>query len=224
MDDKTILHCKAILFDMDGTLVDSSAVIDRAWKWWTARHSIELAPIMAVQQGRPNRDVLQEFASHLDIDKEAELFLKFEEEDLQDLAAIPGANEAVREAQGGRWGIVTSANRTLAELRLKATGFAIPETFISAENIRRGKPDPECYLLGAAALEVEPRDCVVFEDAIAGVQAAKAAGMKVVGVMTNLTEADLAAHIHVPDFRSVRIRVDGNDEFEIEIARNHSLR
>lgn len=223
MDDKTILHCKAILFDMDGTLVDSSAVIDRAWKWWTARHSMELEPIMAVQQGRPNRDVLKEFASHLDIDKEAELFLKFEEEDLQDLVAIPGANEAVREAQGGRWGIVTSANRSLAELRLKATGFPIPETFISAENIRRGKPDPECYLLGAAALEVEPRDCVVFEDAIAGVQAAKAAGMKVVGVMTNLTEADLAAHVHVPDFRSVTIRVDGNGGFEIEIGREYPL-
>jgi len=185
---------------------------------------MELEPIMAVQQGRPNRDVLQEFASHLDIEKEAALFLKFEEEDLQDLAAIPDANEAVREAQGGRWGIVTSANRNLAELRLKATGFPIPETFISAENIRRGKPDPECYLLGAAALEVEPRDCVVFEDAIAGVQAAKAAGMKVVGVMTNLTEADLAAHVHVPDFRSVTIQRNGSGEFRIEISRGSNVR
>lgn len=218
MDDTTTLRRKAILFDMDGTLVDSSAVIERAWKWWSARHSVELAQIMAVQQGRPNRDVLQEFASHLDIDEEAALFLKFEEEDLDDLVAIPGANGAVNAAQGGRWGIVTSANKSLAEIRLRATGFPIPEVFISADVIRRGKPDPECYLLGAAGLDVDPRDCIVFEDAVAGVQAGKAAGMTVIGVLTNLTEADLRADAHIRDFRGVRIAQDEAGEYEIRIT------
>ncbi len=109
---------------------------------------------MAVQQGRPNRDVLTEFAPHLDIDEEAALFLKFEEEDIDDVVAIPGANVAVQAAQAGKWGVVTSANRSLAEVRLRATGFPIPEVFISADEIHRGKPDPECYLLGAEGLGV----------------------------------------------------------------------
>lgn len=217
MNDPITLHCKAILFDMDGTLVDSSAVIERAWRWWSARRSVELGAIMAVQQGRPNRDVLTEFAPHLDIDEEAALFLKFEEEDLDDLVAIPGAINAVRAAQAGLWGIVTSANKSLAEIRLRVTGFPIPESFISADVIQRGKPDPECYLLGAAALNTDPRDCVVFEDATAGVQSAKAAGMTVVGVLTNLTEADLQADAHVPDFRSVKI-AHKQGLFEIHIG------
>ena len=203
---------------MDGTLVDSSAVIDRAWKWWSGRHSLELAPIMAVQQGRPNREVLREFTPHLDIDKEAALFLKFEEEDLHDLVEISGAKQAVMAAQGGRWGIVTSANRSLAEIRLRATGFPIPDVFISADVIVRGKPDPECYLLGAAGLQVEPRDCVVFEDAVAGAKAGKAAGMIVVGVMTNMTKADLPADIHIQDFRAVKIAQIENGNFAIEIT------
>lgn len=222
MNGKSTLRCKAILFDMDGTLVDSSAVIERAWKWWSARHSVELAAIMAVQQGRPNRDVLEEFAPHLDIEEEAALFLKFEEEDVDDLVAIPGANEAVNEARGGRWGIVTSANKSLAEIRLRATGFPVPEAFISADVIRRGKPDPECYLLGAAALCVDPRDCVVFEDAQAGVQAGKAAGMTVIGVLTNLTATDLLADAHIRDFRDITITRDPQGEFEIRIRQAES--
>lgn len=217
-EEKTALKCGAILFDMDGTLVDSSAVIERAWKWWSGRHSVDLASIMAVQQGRPNRDVLREFAPHLNIDEEAALFLKFEEEDIADLVAIPGALEAVNAVRGGRWGIVTSANRSLAEIRLQATGFPVPEVFISADLIQHGKPDPECYLLGAAGLGVEPRDCVVFEDARAGVQAGKAAGMTVVGVLTNVAAEDLQADVHVRDFRSIRIVPDGQGRFEIQIG------
>jgi len=218
MDKPVTLRCKGILFDMDGTLVNSSAVIERAWKWWAARHSVDLAQIMAVQQGRPNRDVLKEFASHLDIEQEAALFLKFEEEDVEDVVAIPGALAAVRAAQSGKWGVVTSANRSLAEVRLRATGFPMPNIFIGADDIDEGKPCPECYLLGAQALGIEPRDCVVFEDAIAGVQAGRAAGMTVVGAMTSLKAEDLAAHVHVPDFRSVTITPDAEGNFEIRIA------
>lgn len=222
MDNTVILRCKGILFDMDGTLVDSSAVIERAWKWWSARHSIELAQIMAVQQGRPNRDVLKEFAPQLDIDEEAALFLKFEEEDIEDVVAIPGANAAVEAAQIGKWGVITSANRSLAEIRLRATGFPIPEVFVSADEIHCGKPDPECYLLGAEGLGLHPRDCIVFEDAMAGVRAGHAAGMRVVGVMTNLSAPDLRADVHVPDFRSVTIARDTAGEFQIQIAADES--
>lgn len=222
MDKTVILRCKGILFDMDGTLVDSSAVIERAWKWWSARHSIDLAQIMAVQQGRPNRDVLTEVAPHLDIEAEAALFLKFEEDDIEDVVAIPGANAAVQAAQAGRWGVVTSANRSLAEVRLRATGFPIPDVFVSADEIHRGKPDPECYLLGAEGLGLHPSDCVVFEDAMAGVRAGQAAGMRVVGVMTNLSARDLRADVHVPDFCGVTIRRGAAGELEIQIAEDQS--
>jgi sugar-phosphatase len=217
MDKTVTLRCKGILFDMDGTLVDSSAVIERAWKWWAARHSVDLAQIMAVQQGRPNRDVLKEFASHLDVDEEAALFLRFEEEDVEDVVAIPGALAAVQAAQSGKWGVVTSANRSLAEVRLRTTGFPIPDVFISADDIHEGKPCPECYLLGAKGLGLDPQDCVVFEDAIAGVQAGRAAGMTVVGVMTNLQAEALSAQVHIPDFRGVTITRDAETSFEIRI-------
>jgi mannitol-1-/sugar-/sorbitol-6-phosphatase len=218
MDDSKKLHCKAILFDMDGTLLDSSAVIERAWRWWTAKHSIPLEPVMAVQQGRPNKEVLRQFGPQLDIDQESNQFLKFEENDVEGIVPMPGALDAVKVAQQGPWAIVTSADRSLAEVRLKATNIPVPDVFITADAIHHGKPNPECYLLAAQALGVYPVDCVVFEDAVAGVAAGKAAGMRVVGVLTSLTKKELsAADLWIHDFRDVKISRTEAGLFELTI-------
>lgn len=209
------LYARAVLFDMDGTLVDSSAVIERAWHWWSARHGIPVEPILQVQQGRPNREVLREFGPDLDLDAEAAAFLRFEETDTEGVVPVPGALEAVRQAQQGLWAVVTSADRSLAEVRLQTTGFPLPPVLVGADMITRGKPDPECFLLAAERLRVSPAECIVFEDAKAGVAAGKAAGMPVVGLLTSLSKADLPADWHVPDFRSVRISQQRNGIFEV---------
>ena len=206
----TTLECRALLFDMDGTLVDSSPVIERAWIWWARRHGVPFEPILEVQQGRPNREVLRQFAPPgLDIEAESVAFRRFEEDDTEGIVALPGVREALAAATKGLWAIVTSADRSLAEVRLKATGIPIPNVFVTADAIRCGKPDPECYLLAAAELGVGAEECLVFEDARAGVAAARAARMRVVGVTTSLPAKELQADWHVRDFREIRVQRSG---------------
>ena len=202
----TIIDCRAILFDMDGTLVDSSLVIERAWIWWANSRGVPLAPVLEVQQGRPNREVLRQFAPQgTDIEAESIAFRQFEEADTDGIVALPGVRQAIAAAGEGLWGIVTSADRSLAEVRLRATGIPIPDIFVTADMITRGKPDPECYLLGANALGVPPADCLAFEDAPAGVRSARSAGMRVAGVLSSLTAKQLGADWHIRDFGSVEI-------------------
>lgn len=213
----TTVRARAILFDMDGTLVNSAAIVHRAWKWWTDKHSIPLEAVLAVEKGRPNREVLAQFALGLDIDQEARQFLALEENDTDGLTLIPGADEAVRAAQlGGRWAIVTSAARSLAKVRLGATGLPLPEVLITSDVIMRGKPQPDGFLLAAARLGVEPRDCVVFEDAPAGILAAQRAGMRVIGI-TETTAAQTLADLQVRNFRDVTITRDNGGWLRIAV-------
>lgn len=209
----TVLRARAVLFDMDGTLVDSAAIVHRAWQWWTDKHSIPLDAVLAVEKGRPNREVLAQFAPGLDIDHEARQFLAIEENDTNGLALIPGAGTAVRAAQLGLWAVVTSASRSLAEVRLGATGLPLPEVLITSDLITRGKPEPDGFLMAAARLGVEPRDCVVFEDAPAGILAAQRACMRVVGISAAPTLAD----VQVMDFRDVTITRDNEGWLRIVV-------
>jgi sugar-phosphatase len=201
------LRCRAILLDMDGTLVDSTAIIHRTWKWWADRHSLPVEPILAVERGRPNREVIRQFGPHLDADAESELFLKAEKADVEGLTIIPGSHEVVRAAQQGKWAIVTSAERSLAEVRLRAVGIPIPAVMVTADDIQHGKPDPECYLLAARRLDVSASDCVVFEDSPSGVLSGKAAGMPVIAVGPYVDQS-IGAALHVRDYREMTIRSD----------------
>jgi sugar-phosphatase len=169
---------------MDGTLIDSSANIVRAYRWWTGVHNLQIEPILAVERGRPHREVMAQFTTGLDLDRESQLFDDFESSDETGMPLIAGAEDAIRIAQQGRWAVVTSARRSLAEMRFRVTGLPLPRALITADIIRCGKPDPECYLLAAESLGTAPGDCIVFEDAPAGVEAAHRAGMFVVGVNT----------------------------------------
>lgn len=201
---------------MDGTLVDSTAVIHRTWHAWAARHGVPVDAILAVEKGRPNREVVQQFGPHLDVDEESRLFLEAEKADIEGLTIIPGSRNAVRAAQQGRWAIVTSAERSLAEVRLRAVGIPLPEVIVTADDIQRGKPDPECYLLAAKRLQVTPQDCVVFEDAPAGVLSARRAGMPLVAVGPYLDESAGAA-LHIQDFSRLAITVPQLGEFAITL-------
>jgi mannitol-1-/sugar-/sorbitol-6-phosphatase len=178
---------------MDGTLIDSSANIERAYRWWARQHNLPIDSILAVERGRPHREVMAQFTPDLDLDQESAQFSDFETQDEEGMRLIPGAADALRVAQEGRWAVVTSAKRKLAEMRFRVTGLPLPEALITSDVIRRGKPDPECYLLAADALHIPPTECVVFEDAPAGIEAAHRAGMPVIGVNTagDLTGADV---------------------------------
>lgn len=195
----------AVLFDMDGTLVDSRAVVERTWTTWALKNGLDPEFIIRFAHGRPTEDTIRETAPHLDPVHEAGILLAQEEFDPTVLANIPGATEAVAAARRhATWAVVTSATRRLARLRLKMGGFPDPPVLVSSDDIVKGKPDPEGFLMAARVLGVSPAECLVFEDTPAGLLAGASAGAAVIGLTTTFSAADLPADIIVPNLLSVR--------------------
>ena len=171
----------AFLFDMDGTLLDSSAAVDRVWGSWARRHGIDVATLLANVHGVRSEDTIRRFAgTTVDLAKENQWILEGEVRDVEGVVAIAGIHAFIEGLDPGTWAIVTSAPRILAEVRLGAVNLPIPKVMITAEDVQRGKPDPQGFLLGAERLGVRIEECLVFEDSPAGVAAAKAAGADVV--------------------------------------------
>lgn len=190
----------AFLFDMDGTLLDSSPVVERVWTSWARRHGHEPAEVLAVCQGLQYRDTLRHFAKpDLDIEAEAALLLQAELDDIEGVVAIAGVHALIECLDATRWAIVTSAPKALAEARLRAAGLPVPEHLITGESVQNGKPNPEGFLKAAKLLGVPIGECLVFEDSPAGVAAGKAAGARVaiVGDLVPASEGDLA----ISDYR-----------------------
>ena len=212
-------RCKAFLFDMDGVLVDSRAVVERTWQRWAAeRHPIDLVKLLHVAHGRKARDTLLIMAPGLATDTEVAWLDATELADVEGLRVLPGAKELVAALPRDRWAIVTSCGRDLARLRLGSVGLPEPDELIVAEEVKRGKPAPDGYRLGAERLGFQPRDCIVFEDAPAGVAAGKAAGAVVIGLTTNYPAADLQeADATIADLRSIVVRPD-NDSFIVGLG------
>ena len=182
-----------MIFDLDGVLVESAGVVEASWGRWAGERDVDWKALRPVLHGRPGRELVSEFAPHLDADHEVATITAYEIAEERSLRAIPGARETIEAAP--RWAIATSGGRELALGRLRAVGHPIPDVLVSADDITRGKPDPEPYLKAAAALGVDPGVCLVIEDAPAGITAAKAAGMRVVALTTShgadeLAEAD----------------------------------
>ena len=182
----------AVVFDLDGVLVDSTAVVERAWRRWAAAHDVPAADVLAVAHGRPAREVVEAFAPHLDAEAEAALLDGWEAADPTALLAVPGAAACVSTARRGPWAIATSGGRSLALSRLVTAKLPVPDVLITADDVHAGKPEPEPYLRAAEGLGLSPEDCIVVEDAPAGVIAAKRAGMAVVAVSTTHKAAELA--------------------------------
>jgi sugar-phosphatase len=198
------LTARVLLFDMDGTLVDSTAAVHALWRRFAARHGLDLDTLLRLQHGRRTAETVALFA-HLGLDQQAETALLAAEElsNVAGVVEVPGAGALLRALPRQSWAIVTSAERALALARLTAAGLPIPEVLVAAEDVAQGKPDPECYALGAARMGVAATDCVVFEDAPFGIAAAHAAGARVVALSTSLTETELAAEDSLPDYREV---------------------
>ncbi|WP_030931922.1 HAD family hydrolase [Streptomyces sp. NRRL S-646] len=204
----TVLTARALLLDMDGTLVNSDAVVERIWRRWSERHGLDADEVMKVVHGRqghasmalllPDRPMEQNLADNARM-------LAEETADVDGVVAIPGAPEFLASLHGLPHALVTSADLALATARMGAAGLSLPEVRVTAESVGASKPDPEGFLKGAAELGVDPADCIVFEDSAAGIQAGRSAGMRVVGVgaRADLYEPDVV----VRDL--TRVRVEG---------------
>ncbi len=187
------LICSAILFDLDGVLVDSAPVIERHWQRWGNHHGVELARIMALAHGRPSVEVMAAVAPHLDAVEEARLMEAAAAVDEDGLTIFDAARSLLAGLPDGRWAVVTSGNNVTATTRLRLGRFPTPPVLVTADDVAHGKPHPEPYLQAAARLGVEPAGCVVVEDAPAGIEAGRAAGMRVLAVATTHAPEQLSA-------------------------------
>lgn len=191
------IHCRGLLIDMDGVLVDSTAAIARAWTRWSARHNMDPAYVIHFAHGRMAPDSVRELLPNASPEvqrEEAHWMERAEVEDVSDVVALPGARALLTAVPASRRCVVTSSTRPLAEVRLLAAGlWDLVTHIITASDVRRGKPDPEPYQKGAALLQLTPADCVVMEDAASGTRAAKTAGARVLAVRSTSEDAPLLA-------------------------------
>jgi len=195
-----------VLSDLDGVLVDSGDAVERVWREWAVDRGVHPDAVVRAMHGVPARGVLERVAPHLLSDGEIERIDALHAATGGD--PLPGAAELLHETPAGRLAVVTSCSAPLAAARLRAAGLPTPPVLITSDLTARGKPHPDPYLAGAAALGADPADCLVIEDAPAGVAAARAAGMAVWAVTTTHAAADLADADEVfRDLRSVVARL-----------------
>lgn len=217
MNEPTVtFSCDAILFDMDGTLVDSTAVVVRQWRRWATLHHLNLDEILAFAYGRRTIDTMRQVAPHLNFsEREATEFDDEEGRDIEGVVPVPGAAQALTSLPGNRWAVVTSAGTSLARSRLGLAGLPLPAVLVSADDVREGKPNPEGYNLAALRLGVRNQDCLVIEDTPAGLEAGIAAGMQVLSIGTTVARENLKGAPWIPDF--TRFRIDFREGMEIVV-------
>ncbi len=186
-----LVTCSALLFDMDGVLIDSTPAVARVWTQWALEHGFDPEEVVHAAHGRPSISTLRDYLPKADHEAENREVERREIDDLEGVVPLPGARELIASLPGERWAVVTSCTRALAEVRLKAAVLPRPRLFITSTDVSNGKPHPEPYLLAAERLRFSPSDCVVCEDVPAGIRAGKAAGMRVIAFRTTAPEESL---------------------------------
>jgi sugar-phosphatase len=212
------LGCEAILFDLDGVLIDSTRCITRHWEAWAHQHGLELAAVMELAHGVRTVETMRLVAPHLDAEREAEWFTALEVADTEGVVAIEGALKMLEGLPDGAWAIVTSGSRELAKARLRQAGLSVPEILVGGDDVRQGKPAPEPYVVGAKRLGKAVEGCVVVEDAPAGVAAARAAGMQVIGITTTHGQEALGCDVVVDGLSALRIVIREGGHLVVQIA------
>ena len=185
--------CRGLLFDLDGVLVDSTPAVARVWSKWAIEHGFDPEETVQRAHGRPSIATIRDLLPNADAEAENRIVEQGELDDTDGVIPLPGTRELLNSLAPDHWAIVTSCTRALAETRLRAAGLPVPRRLITCDDITRGKPDPEPYIKGAALLAVQAQECVVFEDAPAGIRAGKAAGATVVAFPTTSPENELDA-------------------------------
>jgi sugar-phosphatase len=205
---KRTVACRAVLFDLDGVLVDSTGVVEEVWRDWASKRGLDGNDVMRQAHGRPAKEIIARYAPHLHAETEVGLLEEREAANSASLVSIAGARDLVESLPPESWAVVTSGTTPLATSRLRGIGLPIPRVLITADDVDNGKPDPEAYLRAAGDLGVASADCVVIEDAPAGIEAGLAAGMRVIAVTTTFAPADLGrAHGIVATLEHVAARV-----------------
>lgn len=217
-----LVQGRAVLLDMDGTLVDSTAVVEELWIEFAHEFSLSPDEVVRFSHGRPSAATYKHFVPHLSAEERKRLEVartKKEMIQLDGVVEIPGARAFIEQLRALQvpHALVTSAPLELARVRMAAAQVAVPDMVIPADQITKGKPDPQGYLKAAAALNVAPEDTVVFEDATAGIAAGEAAGAQVVIVGNTLPDEE-AAHLHIADYRNLEVRRSGDGTVSIEAA------
>jgi sugar-phosphatase len=212
-------RCAAVLFDLDGVLVDSTGSVDRQWRKWARERGIEEEKVIAIAHGVRALEVIRTIAPHLDAAEEVRGLEMLEAGDHGGVAVMPGAVELVSSIPNSRWGVVTSGSRLLATARLQLAGIPVPCVMITADDVTHGKPHPEPYLKGAEALGVAAQECVVIEDAPAGIRAAHAGGMKVIALTSTYRASSLGeADAIVEKLEYVRVTLDSDRKLSVETS------
>lgn len=200
---------QAFLFDMDGTLITSTLAAERVWTRWAERHGLDVAALLSVMHGVRAVDTIRnQNLPDIDLDAEVAWVERGEIEDVDGVAPIPGAIDFVKRLPPDRWAVVTSASVPLARARLKAAGVTPPAVMITAEDVERGKPDPAGYLKAAATLGFDVADCLVFEDAEAGIKAGEAAGADVVIVTATHSHPIATSHPTLGNYGEAGLEIE----------------
>lgn len=188
-----IFTTKAVLFDMDGVLIDSAPAVERVWRVWALAHGFDPVRVVAQAHGRRSIETIRAVAPEIDAERENIVVEQMEIEDKDGVTALPGAAELLARLPDDRFAIVTSATRALAVARLGYAGLSLPRHIVTADDVVNGKPSPEPYLKGAALLGFAPADCLVFEDTPAGIASARASDMQTVALQTTYPARELQA-------------------------------
>jgi sugar-phosphatase len=199
-------NCSAILFDLDGVLVDSTRSVSRQYRLWADKVNLDPRAVEEITHGVRAIDVVRQLAPHLDAEAEVERLEKMEAEDQDGVVVMPGAIELLQSIPVDRWCVVTSGTRYLATARLKHANLPMPRVMVTAEDVSNGKPDPEPYLTGAGLLGMTPADCLVIEDAPAGIDAAHAGKMKVIGITSTYPASALKADVVIQKLAKITVR------------------
>jgi len=210
--------CAAILFDLDGVLVDSTRAVDREWREWAQRKGVDGDRVMAIAHGVRTIEVIRRVAPHLDAETEAAAIENHEAHDQRGVTVMPGAADLLRAIPEGSWGVVTSGSRLLAQSRMRYCGLPVPEVLVTSDDVTNGKPHPEPYLKGAMRLGLHPAECLVIEDAPAGIESARTGGMKVIGMASTYAPEVLAhADAVIQRFGQILVTRNGMGHFVIEV-------
>lgn len=205
----TRFECRGVLFDLDGVLVDSTRYIEQQWRSWALAKGLSPEPFLKVCHGRRAVETIRLAAPDLDAEAEIAAFKPEDASEMVHLVPVEGAARLLQLLPSSSWAVATSGARASAVERLRSVNLPVPTTFICAEDVVRGKPNPDVYLAAASGLGVAPSDCLVIEDAPAGIEAARMAGMRVIALTTTHSGAMLEADACAPSLASVHLgRID----------------
>ncbi|WP_236177602.1 MULTISPECIES: HAD family hydrolase [Pseudomonas] len=207
----------AFLFDMDGTVLNSIAAAERIWSAWAVRHGVNVETFLPTIHGVRAIDTITRLnLPGVDAEAQAAFITEAEIEDVEGIVEIPGAAAFLKSLPADRWAMVTSAPRDLALRRMAAAGIPEPAVMITAEDVSAGKPDPAGYRLAAKRLGLEPADCLIFEDATVGIQAAEAAGAPLMVITTTHQHPLETAHATIASYRDIALSIDSNGQLRLQ--------